>query len=87
MENDNSKEFKIIEEIWMYLLNCTQHPLHSKPGSTSKIFLGDIKVLLMAIFGITGNKRVNMDDDGAIEEQQEGNSEFFLPFGFINEEG
>jgi hypothetical protein len=87
MENDISKEFKIIEEIWMYLLNSSSHPLHAKPSATQKIFVGDIKVLLMAIFGVQGNKRVSIDDDGVIQDQQEDHPDFFMPFGFLNGDG
>jgi hypothetical protein len=52
MENDVSKEFKIIEEVWMYLVNCASHPLHARANAPQKIFVGDIKVLLMGVFGI-----------------------------------
>lgn len=44
----------------------------------------------MATFGIQGNKRLGVDDDEAyeaIEEQQEEYPDFFMTFGYINEEG
>ena len=41
----------------------------------------------MGIFGIQWNKRVGIDDDGAIDDQLEQFPDFFLPFGFINDDG
>mmetsp|Transcript_29481 Transcript_29481/g.44759 ORF Transcript_29481/g.44759 Transcript_29481/m.44759 type:complete len:89 (-) Transcript_29481:1806-2072(-) len=51
-QNDKSKVFKLIEEVWLCLIKSSKHPLQKKAVQDQLIYVGDIKVVLMAIFGI-----------------------------------
>jgi hypothetical protein len=39
----------------------------------------------MAIFGVKGHPRINVDDNGQIEKMQELPDHLQMPFGFHNE--
>ena len=71
IENRNSSEYKKVEEMWLSLLKCSQHPLHGGEGKNDdRVFAGDCKLFLMASFGVKGNKRLDVDDLGRIKEQE-----------------
>ena len=70
LENDISNEFKKIEEIWMFLYLCSQ----KRNITSQQIFISDLKILLMAIFGIKGNKRLG--GEPVLSD---------LPLGYIHE--
>jgi len=86
MENDKSQEFKKVEEIWLCLLRCAQHPSQKKTTKKQVISVGDTKLFLMAIFGIRGNKRLGRDEDGLIEFQNQHSTEDQLPYGWLNQD-
>lgn len=86
MENDQSQEFKKVEEIWLSLLKCAQHPQQKKATRKQAISVGDTKLFLMAIFGIRGNKRIGQDDEKLAEFQNQQTPENQLPYGYLNEQ-
>lgn len=70
--------------MWIALLKSSQHPLHGRDSKEEdKIYIGDAKLLLIAAFGLKGNKRLDADDRGAMVKQR---AQFFnnqLPFGWL----
>lgn len=67
MENDHSAEFKLIEDFWVSLVKCRRHPSQPKRQTKQQqVALADTKIVLMAICGVKGNRRVGVPDGGAI---------------------
>lgn len=52
-----SKEIKLANEIWQCLLEIQTETNGDREHAT----VGDIKLFLMAVFGIKGNKRLGID--------------------------
>lgn len=84
IENRHSSEYKKVEEMWLALLKAAQHPLHGEHSQDEdKIYVGDTKLMLLASFGIKGNKRLGVDDMGKTREQQAQFPDDVLPFGWL----
>ena len=72
MQNDITTEFKMIEEIWL----CLLEGIKSIPPQMVQV--GDVKLFLMAIFGVSGNKRLGLDKPHITERTQD------LPYGWVD---
>lgn len=83
IENKNSQEYKRVEDMWLALVKTARHPLHGEQDYDDKVFIGDAKIMIMASFGVKGNRRMEADDNGAIKEQQQKYPKNLLHFGWL----
>ena len=77
MQNDNTLEFKRVEEIWLCLLESARS-LSMEMVAPQMVQLGDVKLFLMAILGVTGNKRLGLS-------RPTNSARFELPYGWLDE--
>ena len=85
IENRHSSEYKKVEEMWLALLQASQHPLNGNQED-DKIFVGDTKLMLLASFGIKGHKLMDLEDHGQINEQQTMYPDNVLHYGWLQSE-
>ena len=67
----------------MALARVGSHPLRGNRADEEQAFVGDAKVLIMASFGVRGDKRLDADDQGQIEQLKQSFPEHLLPYGWL----
>ena len=67
----------------MALVKAARHPLRCQQAYDDKAFVSDVKIMIMASFGVRGDRRMDVIDRGAISEQRSRYPDNVLPYGWL----